>query len=464
MASVKISNLPQIYTYDNAAYLVTVDSGATQTSKIEVVDLMRASGQTLISDTSLIIASNGYAGGSQINSGDYNAIIGGDGAIITNNTSKSVVLGTQRAAGGQTPTIDGSSHSLIGAAFRNTKIYGGSERSAIIADEDSQINQGYTSFIAGSAGTTLGTFLGGINKVVSLGSASGNIEQATEVAVISTRNFTAHFQGSNTGAMIASKSPTIEPVSNSAEVMSIINSKSSTLRPNQHNSLIMNSDSVSIDDSTGSNTQISAIINGWGGGINGNSLGSNYQKMLINTYGTQITHGGSRVMAINANGGTISATGDHNMLLNTESIDITGSVNKVTKIGVWDTNHTTQHENTTHTDNLHTYNTESFDVIAGGNVTGTINVDCSLGTIFTFTLIGNTTPNFTNVRTGQRFIFIIYNNGSWAVPTATVNGVGGTVYAKNGTISPSNNGYSKYTATYDGSNMFLDEELNFSAV
>jgi len=124
---------------------------------------------------------------------------------------------------------------------------------------------------------------------------------------------------------------------------------------------------------------------------------------------------------------------------------------------------TTLYDQTLHTDNIHTFKTESFNVINVGNVSGSIDVDCSLGTIFTFTMVGDTTPNFINARTGQRFVFIVYNT-TYNVPTATVGGVSGTVFAKNGTISPSNNGYTKYTATYDGARMFLDEELGFAAV
>lgn len=119
---------------------------------------------------------------------------------------------------------------------------------------------------------------------------------------------------------------------------------------------------------------------------------------------------------------------------------------------------------TTHVDNIHTYRTETFDVIAAGNVGGNINVDCSLGTIFTFTMTANTTPNFINIRTGQRFIFIVNNNGSYTVPTATVNGAGGTVFAKGGSLNPTNNGYTKYQAVYASGILWLDEELNFQAV
>jgi hypothetical protein len=119
---------------------------------------------------------------------------------------------------------------------------------------------------------------------------------------------------------------------------------------------------------------------------------------------------------------------------------------------------------TLHTDNIHTFKTETFDVLDAGSVSGSIDVDCSRATIYKFQLDGDTTPNFINVRTGQRFIFIVYNNGNHSVPSASVEGVANSVYAKNGNISPSNSGYSKYTATYDGTYMFLDEELGFAPV
>ena len=119
---------------------------------------------------------------------------------------------------------------------------------------------------------------------------------------------------------------------------------------------------------------------------------------------------------------------------------------------------------TTHVENIHTYKTETFNVIDAGQVGGSINVNCSLGTIFLFEMTANTTPNFTNIRTGQRFIFIVNNAGSFTVPTATVNGVAGTVFAKGGSLNPTNNGYTKYQAVYADGILWLDEELNFQAV
>ena len=470
MATVKISNLPQISATATtwSDVIAEVDSGSTTTSKVTLQDLMKNG--SLIADKSTGylnffaaagIDANSPSVGAEFRGNSYGtAIIGGNGWI--NNSNSSFMAATLEAAGGNGVRIENGSQISILSAFRS-QIDGG-ERSAMMAVEDGFIRNSYTNFIAGGNSNYLGWYAGGMTSSVILGSSNGNIESGTNAAVIATNTYTSHMQGGNTMSIIASKSATVEPTSSNAEMMTIINSTASTLKPNDKNQMIINSDSVSIDDSTASQTKIGTAIGAWGGGIIGNGLGGNYQKLLINTYGTQITHGGSRVAAINANGGTISATGDHNMLINTESIDIAGGYNKVTKIGVWDTNHTAQYENTVHTDNIHTYNTESFDVIAGGNVGGSINVDCSTGTIFTFTLTADTTPNFINVRTGQRFVFIVYNNGAWAVPTATVNGSAGTVFAKNGNIAPSNNGYSKYTATYDGTRMFLDEELGFAAV
>lgn len=488
MADIKISGLPVANELWNLNELVAVvNSGNTQTSKRTYGSLFsNHSGGTYTitsnQQTYAVIASGSISPLTHIRIGgiDNAAVIASRGANITSG-QMNTIIGCEQDSDSSQPTINGGQYNSIIASKGNISTSGnwgfiagstnshiqGSERNSLLSVEQSTIgsNSYYNSIIA-SNNITHGTYAGGGYKVVSIGSASGNIEAATEAVVLASRQFTSHLQGSNTMSMIATKSATIEPVSFNAEVMSIINSSSSTLRPNAHHNIIINSDSVSIDDSNSSNTKMGAAINAWGGNINGSGLGNNYQKMLINTYGTIISHGGSRVMALNANGGTISSTGDHNMLLNTESIDITGSVNKATKIGVWDASHTTTYENTTHTDNIHTYNVESFEETNGGNVGGSIDVDCSQSTFYFFTMTADTSVNFTNVRDGQRFMFIVYNNGTYAVTGATLNGVSSKVFAKNGTINPTNNGYSKYVATYDSINgyLFLDEELGFAAV
>ena len=462
MSNIKISNLPQITTYDNGAYIPIVDSGATQTSKIEITDLMRAKDQTLVGSTSLILTSGINLGDVLINSsGDRNTILSALQGKIEGSAQNSTMISTTHD-GGTKPTINNGSHCIMGAAYRGS-VLENSERSVIFADQDSEIYGGVTNAMLGCETVTFGKFAGGGYKIGALSSGRGNIEAATEYTVIASRDFSTHLQGSNTGSIIASKNTTVEPVSNNAEVMSVINSKFSTLRPDAHVHTIIGCESITIDDSNSSQTQLAFAANAWGGGISGAGIGGNYQKMLLNTYSTQITHGGSRVVAFNSNGGTISATGDHNMLLNTESKDITGSRNKATVIGVWDNNDTTDYENTVYMGAIHNYGPRSGKVVQGGSVSGTVNVDGSLGEMFEFTMAGNIVPNFINLREGQKFLFAIYNV-NFAVTGGTINGVGGNVLAKGGSISPSNNSWSYYTGWYDGTRVFLIEENNLSAI
>lgn len=119
---------------------------------------------------------------------------------------------------------------------------------------------------------------------------------------------------------------------------------------------------------------------------------------------------------------------------------------------------------TTHTENSHTNKVKSFDVINGGSVGGgVVDVDLSLGTLFIFTMTGDTSPNFINWREGQQIQFWVVNTSNYAVPAATISG-GGDVYAKAGTISPTNNATSGYYGTIINGDLYLDEHLNFQVV
>jgi hypothetical protein len=119
--------------------------------------------------------------------------------------------------------------------------------------------------------------------------------------------------------------------------------------------------------------------------------------------------------------------------------------------------------NTTHIGAIHNYGPRSGKVIQGGSVSGTVDVDGSLGEMFEFTMTGNTQPNFINLREGQKFLFAIYNT-TFSVTGGTIEGVGGNVLAKGGSISPSNNAWSYYTGWYDGTRVFLIEENGLSAI
>jgi hypothetical protein len=57
----------------------------------------------------------------------------------------------------------------------------------------------------------------------------------------------------------------------------------------------------------------------------------------------------------------------------------------------------------------------------------------------------------------------VVTNTTFTVPTATVSG-GGSVYAKNGLISPSNNSITLYYGTFISGNLYIDEHTGFDAV
>jgi hypothetical protein len=100
-------------------------------------------------------------------------------------------------------------------------------------------------------------------------------------------------------------------------------------------------------------------------------------------------------------------TADNNNLIHASSYSVISGKTRASMIST--SGSTALYDDTLHTDNAHTFKTESFNVIAGGNVTGSASVDCTLGTIFTFTMTGNVSVDFLNPRVGQRFIFIVYN-------------------------------------------------------
>jgi hypothetical protein len=154
------------------------------------------------------------------------------------------------------------------------------------------------------------------------------------------------------------------------------------------------------------------------------------------------------------NGGSYSA------ILGGNNSTISGGTN-VVMLGT--SGRTGLYDNTTHVENSHNFKTESFGVTNVGSVGGSINVDCSLGTLFYFTITANTTPNFINWKEGQRIQFWVDNSGSFTVPTATITG-GGSVYAKSGSLNPTNNEITAYYGTIVNGNMFLDEHLNFQPV
>jgi hypothetical protein len=184
-------------------------------------------------------------------------------------------------------------------------------------------------------------------------------------------------------------------------------------------------------------------------------------EIIFGGQSTTMTGTGNHQSLIGGHSNTIGGTTSYSTILGGKDNTITGGTYQVM---VGTSGRTALYNNTVHVDNSHTFLTESFNTINIGNVGGNINVNCSLGTIFLFTMTANTTPNFINLREGQRIIFSIINNGSFTVPTATVDGVPTVVLAKGGTVNPTNNGITLYYATWMVGNLYLDQHLNFQPI
>jgi hypothetical protein len=184
----------------------------------------------------------------------------------------------------------------------------------------------------------------------------------------------------------------------------------------------------------------------------------NCERGIILGTSNSLTSPYSAIIGSNNN---ISSTGYNNNIFGGGGNIISGTTSGSTLVGC--SGRTTLYDNTTHVENSHNFKTESFGVTNVGSVGGSIDVDCSLGTLFYFTITANTTPNFINWKEGQRIQFYVDNSGSFTVPTATITG-GGSVYAKSGSLNPTNNEITAYYGTIVNGNMFLDEHLNFQPV
>lgn len=436
MASIKISNLASLNDVALNDVVAIVDDSATTTFKVTQENLLNGSGHTLTQ------------------SAMSNCItLAGSGNTIT-------------SAGGnliKTSTIIGGDNNSIGGAGNTIGLL---EWGAIIGGSNNNINGG-----AESRGQII---VGGINNQTLGGGYLSGI-YSSEGSTIQAQKSTIHGGGSNNinGGYEHTIMAGAGNIINGGERCATIASNSTTMNGYTVRNVIMGTEGGGIN-----NSRFAQIIGGYSSLIDSNAnfqtiIGSNAQitssserNLIISCPNGNITSGTNGALISTSN--TNITGGDFNATLNikpTNAEDITG-VNGATFISVFESiTSNDMHSNTLHTDNIHTYKTESFQVINGGGVSGSVNVDCTLGTIYTFTLNGNITDiDFQNPRDGQRFIFIVNNTSNYTVGSATVDGVSGTVFAKSGNISPANNAYTKYTATFDGTNLFLDEESGFSAV
>jgi len=98
-------------------------------------------------------------------------------------------------------------------------------------------------------------------------------------------------------------------------------------------------------------------------------------------------------------------------------------------------------------------------VVAAGNVTGSLTVDLSTGNVFTFTLVGNVDVTLENALDGEKFYFIVTNDGSHNVDSITVTG--GTFYGVGSTVpNVTNNGTDVFEAICVGSDIYMWSHKN----
>lgn len=466
MADIKISALnkaPQNWNLND--FIPFVDSGATQTYRQSLEYLFgNWSGQTITSSNQYFIAGNGT---------DVNK-------ITINGSNRTVILASESAEAQGTvdgfiaaQREDGSGHAILqgteGCAMIATKGYQSiqnAQMSAQLASRDSNIYGGETVFVLGSSISDVigNTYRGGMIACT----GSGSLNNSNQAVVMASQGSSINLNGGSEGVVIGSYNSNNYPTAATA-ASGMYSTFNSTLAPSNQANAMMASFNSRINDASGAGTRVGNIVGGYSSRIEATNTALSYNQAHFNTYNSSIVGDVLYTNTIIGSDNSQIDGGSNNMIIGSKGPSISG-LNGAVLFGVYDATRDAIYNNTVHTDNIHTFLTETFNVVDAGNVSGSISVDCSTGTIFLFTLIGNTTPNFTNVRDGQRFIFIVYNNGSWTVPTATVNGVAGTVFSKNSTINPTNNSYSKYTATYssaaNGGNgaLFLDEELAFGAV
>lgn len=450
MAQIKISaltNLPNVALDDVVAI---VDSSVGATKKATQAALLDSENITK-NNTEVVFGHIAGGVGHSINPSTgsvyYPAIVGGSGNTIANGVSatenkhnyivggsnNTISNGEKRYAGiigGYNNTLNSNNNyaSIILGGSNHTI---GAQKSTILAGEAHRINSGNLNNILGGNSNTIG---GGVGHSI-IGSESSSINGGDKSVILG------------------------------AQTSSIVSGIKSMILGGEINSFI-------------GDFRSSAIIGGYQNSFNSGSGEHatilNGEQNTINGVSTRIlTQIGNQTCSITSTIGDVRL----NLIANSKSSSINDSyvstiigstgitMNNLTGSSVIGmTNFTPLWNNFTYVDNSYTRKTEVFNVYSqGAGVSGNIDIDCSLATIFTFDMTGDTTPNFINWKDGQRITFVINNTGAFAVPAATLDGLN-KVYAKNGTINPTNSSVSKYNGVFIGGYLYLNEELNFQVV
>jgi hypothetical protein len=367
-----------------------------------------------------------YASGAT--NGAQQFIIGGSGNTITHEGRTEAILNSEGSTIGD-PGEVGSIKTIIGA--ENSTIRGGAIGVGIFGGRNHLNYAGDGCNIYGGANNQI---TGGQNNTI-VGGNNNSIPNAQASFIGGCESFSIGNGVKNVG--LAAEAGGWNADMRSSGIIAGYNNQFNA--PGQH-SLILASNGNQITGSYTERALLSGdnnLISSNTGNVNNNILGSN----------------NSTIYPV--------SSGDDNNLIHASSYSVISGKTRASMIST--TGQTALYDNTLHTDNIHTFKTESFDVINAGVVSGSIDVDLSLGSLYYFEITGNTTPNFINWKEGQQIQFWVFNNGSHSVPTATISG-GGDVYAKAGSLNPTNNQRTGYYGTIVNGDMYLDEHLNFQAL
>ena len=472
MSNIKISQLPE-YTGNTTGFYIPVNNAGETTTYKTLREYLVDTPLWYSSATGSV---RYYTTPASAMTGNYNLMFGSGTNVINGASSeKNVILGAQNssittASGGvllggvqnqiqnadNCVVIGGYLHNLS-ATLNNNAIIGGQGATIQTDAEQSGVFVGNSNDIYASDNSTIvgGTdniIQGGGNRNSILGGYSNDINTSgNNHAIIG--GVDGEIKGEYANVIIGGNSNQVVWGENQVILGgngNVMNSGNSSVILGGANHGCGGINNVIIGGSGNQNTGWHAFVGG---------ITSSVSNSKSFAWGSGLSVSGEHSAALGGNNNTIDG-GNYNALI--------GGNGNATHSGAINTSmmstsgKTSIYDHTLHTDNLHTYYTHSFNVVNAGSVGGSVNVDCSLGSIYTFTLTANTTPNFINFRDGQQIRFVITNT-TYSVPSATISG-GGNVYAKNGTISPSNNSKTIYYATFISGDVYIDEHTGFDVV
>lgn len=516
--SVKISQLPEFSGAPDGTYIVVNNSSETTTSKILREDFLTGVGGGIFTTTGETSA-EGYTNWSTptyINSiTGKNLLINVDSLRMDDYFSGNTVIGTNHYLRSDASPSDGTQNAFI---YGDSNFVRGNQTNPIVMGQNHQYDRGGVNFfiiggssnvlssIGGNAGGILGgqsntvyssnyqnsvmiggagnscqnnvenvgIFLGGGNTIsssnyntVTVGGTSASVSSASHGVVaggyantlkegncmfVNGRNniMWGNYQDCDGGIYSSWSSTSFTAGKATMMGAGFTNylangSHYSTLFGGEHNSMssaessFMGGNDYCTIDTVDKRI---AMLASSGSTISGGTAGLN-ESAMIGSYNTVYHATGTQPASV-----VMLGLRDRNILLNNADRPFNPS-------------------GTTFVENHHVYRTLSRQTLTGITATGSVQVNLGNQTMMSFTITGNITDiTFTNWREGGMYEFYVYNSGSYTITASGVrlDGIANTVYAKGGTLNPTNNGYTYYRMTIINSKAWLDEHLNFSAL